>query len=134
MRTVKGSCLCGEVKFECENSFSVFHLCHCKQCQKISGSAHVSNLFTRTENIHWISGVDKIRRFDQPGRTITDAFCEKCGSPVPYPSGADKALIVPAGSLDDCPNIAPQDNIFWAERAAWYEEGICSKKYLGFPN
>ncbi len=133
MNSITGSCLCGEVTFECDDAFNAFHLCHCTQCQKVTGSAHVSNLFTDNDNICWISGEEQIRRYDLPGRTITSAFCGKCGSPVPYLSKSGKALVVPAGCLDKAPNITPQDNIFWSERALWYEEGVKSKKYDGLP-
>jgi hypothetical protein len=130
---ISGSCLCGEVKFESENSFSQFHFCHCSQCQKATGSAHVSNLFTTPDNIKWLSGENNVKRFDVPGRTISSAFCTDCGSPVPYLSSTGESLIIPAGVLDSAPNIAPQDNIFWSEHAAWYEAGIKSKKYARFP-
>lgn len=133
MELVPGSCLCGEVKFECENRFNQFHLCHCTQCQKITGSAHVSNLFTDPENISWISGKESIKRYDVPGRTISSSFCGSCGSPVPYVSKSGKALVVPAGSLDAAPNISPQDHIFWAERTSWYEDAVTARKCGGFP-
>jgi hypothetical protein len=133
MELVSGSCLCGEVTFECANTFKQFHLCHCTQCQKIAGSAHASNLFTEPDNIAWISGAETIKRYDVPERTITSAFCSTCGSPVPYLSKSGKALVVPAGSLNAAPNISPQDNIFWEERASWYKDGIESKKCEGFP-
>ena len=133
MNLISGSCLCGSVKFECKNSFEQFHLCHCNQCQKTSGSAHVSNLFTEPDNIEWLCGIEKIKRYDVPGRTISTAFCIECGSPVPYLSASDESLLVPAGSLDATPNIAPQDNIFWTERAEWYDEGLLAKHYDGFP-
>jgi hypothetical protein len=45
-----------------------------------------------------------------------------------------KALLVPAGSLDAAPNIQPNDNIFWAERASWYDDGKRANKCDGFPN
>jgi hypothetical protein len=128
MKTISGSCLCGSVAFQCDNNFDQFHLCHCTQCQKTTGSAHVANLFTEPENIQWLSGQDEIKRYDVPGRTISVAFCSECGSPVPYVSISGDVLIVPAGCLDGTPNIAPQDHIFWAEKADWYEEvGRCTK-------
>lgn len=133
MNTIVGSCLCGEVKFKCLNTFSQFHLCHCQQCQKTTGSAHASNLFTAPDNIEWLSGLAQIKRYDVPGRRITSAFCTQCGGPVPYLSSSGQALVIPAGVLDTPPNILPQDHIFWSEHAPWYEPGIAAKKYDGFP-
>lgn len=133
MKTLSGSCLCGDVTFKCEDQFSQFHLCHCTQCQKVTGSAHVSNLFCAPTNIEWLTGEDKIKRYQVPGRSLVSSFCGNCGSPVPYVSVSGKTLLVPAGSLDDAPNITPQDNIFWSEHAPWYEAGLQSQKFDGFP-
>ena len=133
MKTINGSCLCGKITFTCDDTFKAFHLCHCQQCQKISGSAHVSNLFTEKENIVWLSGSDAITRYDIPGRTISNVFCSACGSPVPYISTSGESLVVPAGSLNDSPTISPQDNIFWSERASWYDDGVKSTKFSGPP-
>ena len=134
MRKINGSCLCNQIKFSCEDNFQQFHLCHCKQCQKTTGSAHVSNLFTSPDNVIWLAGKEHIIRFDMPGRSISSAFCSHCGSPVPYLSKTGKALVVPAGALDATPTLNVQDNIFWEERADWYDAGIHSDKCAGFPD
>ena len=127
--TVSGSCLCGKVTFEIKNEFRLFQLCHCTQCQKSTGTAHASNLFTHPENIRWQSGQDSIVRYDVPGRRISNVFCRHCGSRVPWLSLSGESLAVPAGSLDGVPAIAPQANIFWPERAAWYDQGIQAAPY-----
>lgn len=131
--TVVGSCLCGKVMFESKNEFKQFHLCHCIQCQKATGSAHASNLFTAIDNIKWLSGESLVKTYHMPGRSISNAFCTDCGGAVPYHSGTGTALIIPAGCLDTKPNIAPQDNIFCSEKASWYETAINAKEFDGFP-
>ena len=133
MENLAGSCLCGDVTYEIKNDFKQFHFCHCAQCQKISGSAHVANLFAKPDAITWKTGEDKVKRYDLPGRLLSKAFCKNCGCSVPFLSRSGKFLIVPAGSLDGTPNIDPQDIIFWHERATWYEAGVDSKRFDGFP-
>ncbi len=133
MSTISGSCLCGKVSFESEDDFKKFHLCHCIQCQKATGSAHASNLFTAPKNITWISGLDSVKRFDVPGRAISSAFCNNCGSNVPYISRTGKALVVPAGSLNGSPNIEPDSHIFCSEKATWYDKAINAKTFDKFP-
>jgi hypothetical protein len=46
-------------------------------------------------------------------------WCFALSADLPFVTKNGKALIVPAGSLDAEPNITPNDNIFWAERASW---------------
>lgn len=132
-KSISGGCLCGKVTFEVINDFKQFHLCHCSECRKITGSAHASLLFASPNNINWLSGVENIKRFDSPNWDLTKAFCTECGSGVPYLSKSGESLVVPAGSLNDDPDITPQDNIFWSERAGWYDEGKSAIHYDAFP-
>lgn len=131
---ITGSCLCGAVTFEVENAFKRFYFCHCQQCRKITGSAHASNLFTRPEAITWTAGEALKKQFNYPERDFTVVFCTECGSGLPFVTKSGKALLVPAGSLNDEPNIQPSDNIFWAERASWYDAGQQAHKCGGFPS
>ncbi len=132
MDKLLGSCLCGTVSFEIANGFEHFQLCHCRQCQKTTGSAHASNLFTDPSHISWLSGQGAIVRFNLPGRRISNAFCSKYGSRVPFLSLSGEILAVPAGSLDGTPSIAPQGNIFWSERADWYDQAAGTPRYDAF--
>lgn len=134
MAKISGSCLCGKITFESDNNFDQFHFCHCKQCQKLTGSAHVANLFTPPNNITWLSGANLIKRFNVPNRSISNAFCQECGGAVPYISLSKEDLIIPAGCLDGKPNIQVQDNIFYSEKASWYEQAITTKKFDKFPD
>ena len=130
-----GSCLCGQVQYSVTTEIEDFYLCHCQQCRKITGSAFASNIQTKPVDIQWFSGFDKVRRFDYLGkRTFTKVFCSECGSGLPYLNEKGCALIIPAGSLNDEPVLKPKNNIFWADRAQWYETGIDAPKCSGFAN
>ncbi len=134
MPKISGSCLCGVVRFELDDDFHQLNFCHCKQCQRATGSAHASNLFTGKDNLTWLSGKDKVKKYDVPGRAISNAFCTECGSGLPYQSGTGTALIVPAGTLNDEVKSAPViNNIFWTERADWYDAGIAADHHDAFP-
>ncbi|WP_444994486.1 GFA family protein [Aliikangiella sp. IMCC44359] len=133
MKRLSGQCLCGRVKFSLEENFSNFYLCHCHQCQKITGSAYASNLFTQPDNINWLCGKEFITRYDDPDRSFTKAFCTRCGSGLPFLSQSGANLIVPAGCLNEPPEIMPQNNIFCEEQSAWYKKGIEAEPVNGFP-
>jgi hypothetical protein len=121
---VSGSCLCARVTFTVNNEFSQFYFCHCLQCRKITGSAHAANLFTAPNNIHWHSGKEFIKRFEHPKRNFTKAFCTQCGCAVPFITQSGRALLVPAGSLDQVPEAKVSAHIFWRDRAPWYEDAL----------
>ena len=48
-------------------------------------------------------------------------FCKRCGSSLPWESQTGSAVIIPAGTLDEDPEIRPAQNIHWASRAEWRE-------------
>ncbi|MBV1909818.1 MAG: GFA family protein [Kangiellaceae bacterium] len=133
-KILKGECLCGTIKFELEDDFHAFHLCHCKQCQQQTGSAFASNIFTTPENINWTEGEDQISVYEHQTRDFSKSFCKHCGSAVPFLNKTGRALIVPAGSLSDDASIVPKANIFNAERACWLSDGIEAKLFDGFRN
>lgn len=130
MKTLNGSCLCGGVAFKVTGEPFIFLYCHCRSCQKSSGSVHVANLGFPLDSVSWTRGEDLIGRFvdaqDNPG--FTRCFCRNCGAVLPKLSRNQKFWVVPSGLLDSDPGMRPQGNIFWAERAPWYVpvEGIAT--------
>ena len=132
---ITGACLCGRVKYRVEGPFDFFHLCHCSQCRRSTGTAHAANLFTQPERLQWLAGEELVKRYvpDEPN-VISKAFCTHCGSLVPYTSLHSGRLIIPAGSLDDDPDMAPDDNIFWSDRAPWYDAGLAAKRVAQDPD
>lgn len=123
--SINGACLCGKVRFRVSGPFEAFHLCHCSQCRRSTGSAHAANIFAGAEQIEWLAGEDMIKRYTpDEADVISKCFCTNCGSLVPYTSLKSGKLIIPAGSLAEAPGIDPQDNIFWRDRADWYDAGL----------
>jgi hypothetical protein len=68
----------------------------------------------------WISGEDLRRVFTKPSGWKT-TFCEKCGSPLPQSIRGAAAYWVPAGLLDDDPDLVIGGHIFVGSKAAWDE-------------
>lgn len=133
-KPVKGSCLCGKVAYEIRPPFLLFRYCCCPRCQKASGSAHVANLFLTSDQFHWTEGADYVVRYDLPeAKRFSTCFCKICGSPLPRISRDGVHVVVPAGSLDEDPGIAPGCSIFWDYRAPWYREPAEMPKFPGYP-
>lgn len=127
-----GSCLCGAVRFEVDGDFDGFFLCHCSRCRKGAGSAHASNLFSSSAKLTWLSGEEKVRRYDVEGTRHQRAFCSECGSAAPrvHPLGG---VVVPAGSLDTPLDVRPTAHICCASRATWDADLESVPKFDGLP-
>lgn len=117
-----GSCLCGRVRFEVTGDFQSFYLCHCEYCQKDTGSAHASNLFSTSAQIEWISGSENVQIFRVPMTRHVRSFCRTCGSALPTLQMEGQLLVVPAGCLDSEVTIRPDAHVFCSSRASWDAE------------
>ncbi|MGF1720791.1 GFA family protein [Vibrio kyushuensis] len=133
-KLLTGSCCCGSVEYTLEDDFKLFFFCHCQQCRKLTGSAHASNLFTSPDNITWVKGGDKTKRYEHSERSFAKVFCTECGSGLPYISKTGKFLIVPAGSLNEEPSKQLDAQIFCAEKTDWHKVGLQAVTVDGFPN
>ncbi len=118
---MRGSCLCGGVKFEAADP-SGFRNCHCSRCRKSRGGAFASNLFVAPENFRWLSGRDQVMTYRLPGaQRFGNAFCRVCGGPVPREVPVLNVMLIPAGILDDDPGVRPAYHIFVGSKAPWHE-------------
>ena len=131
---IKGSCLCGDVAYQFTGPTKVFQYCHCTRCQKITGSAHASNIIIDPDNFEWLTGEKQVGRFELPdAKYFSSSFCKKCGSSLPWLTQSGTAMIVPAGTLDDDPKARPKHNIFYADKACWYDDVNSLVKYDALP-
>jgi len=120
-KQVDGSCLCKKVSYRLTGNMGVFQYCHCSRCRKFTGSAHAANLFVSPEQFNWLSGEELVGRYDPVDtKYFATCFCKNCGSSLPWLSKSGKVVIIPAGTLDEDPDIRPTLNIFCGSKAAWY--------------
>lgn len=114
-----GSCLCGSVRYELHAELGDFGFCHCKSCQKASGSAHAANAPIGREHFRLLSGTETLREYESsPGKFRVFCFC--CGSPIyAYLTTSPDVLRIRLGSLDSVFEQQPRVHSFVAEKAAW---------------
>lgn len=129
-----GSCLCGEITYRYSGASKVFQYCHCSRCQKFTGSAHASNIIIDPEQFEWLKGEELLGRYVlSEAKHFATSFCKKCGSSLPWLTQSGKAMIVPAGTLDDDPGEKPVHNIYYADKAPWYKSTDSLVKYDALP-
>ena len=122
---IRGSCLCGGVRFEIDRAVGPFELCHCNRCRKSSGAAFVAGLGVRTADYRLLTGSDLIATYEAPilrePPPYRASFCRRCGSPVPDPEPGSTWFEIPAGALDGDPQLKPDKHIFVEHKPAWDE-------------
>jgi hypothetical protein len=117
---LEGGCLCGGVRFVLTGKLGPAGYCHCKMCQRASGSAFAANAPARTRYFKLSSGEDLVTEYESsPGKYR--AFCRKCGSPV-YSRRDDEPELrrIRLGSLDSDPERRPLLHVWVSAKAPWH--------------
>jgi len=118
---LKGSCLCGGIRYEIDADLGPITNCHCGQCRKASGAAFASNASVAAGKFRFITGAELLKEWESsPGRRR--CFCGRCGSPI-LKRNADQPETVRLrlGTLDTDPRIKPSRHIFVGSKAPWVD-------------
>jgi hypothetical protein len=115
----KGSCLCGDIRYELDAELGEFGYCHCRDCQKASGSAHAANAPVDRRDFRLVAGADALKQFESsPGKFR--AFCSRCGSPIyAYLTATPDVLRLRLGSLDTPFDKQPRAHTWVCQKAPW---------------
>ena len=80
---VDGGCHCGRITFEAEIDPAKVLICHCTDCQSLSGSAFRTVVRVPTSAFRLLSGEPRIYiKQAESGTRLAQAFCADCGSPI----------------------------------------------------
>jgi hypothetical protein len=119
MAHLRGSCLCGGVRFELTEPPETLRYCHCESCKKLSGGAATVNGRVPSTAIRILEGEDLLQTF-QPAEGSAKTFCLACGSNL-FGGGwpESQTASVRATTFDDPFEARPSAHIFVASVAAW---------------
>lgn len=115
---LRGSCLCGRVRFEVTGPFPKLYQCHCSLCRKQGGSVSNTGLIVAADKFRWLAGEDGIGKW-QRSTGFRSHFCQRCGSTVPNPLRDTGYVWVPAGALDDAGTLEIGAQLFLGSKVAW---------------
>ncbi|CAH0047683.1 unnamed protein product [Clonostachys solani] len=128
MASYTGSCICNKVKFSFTGEPKQAALCHCRQCQKLSGSAFTYNLLVPREDFKWTSGSPKVSSFVQESGMIVEySFCPDCATIMAKQTEKEDFkpfYLIQAGTLDGYENKKKPDAEFWVSRKADWVQPI----------
>lgn len=118
---VRGSCLCGSVKYEIEAAPLFMYHCHCAVCRAASGASYVTNVAYPAGAVNFTAGSDLLAAYESsPGKNRY--FCSHCGSPIYSHGQSTKEFIsIRSGTLRDDPGIRPSYHAYVAYKAPWVD-------------
>ena len=113
-----GGCQCGEIRYTVHETPLALNVCHCRDCQKQSGSAFGMSLVIKPSSFELDQGTLKTFELESAsGRTKTCAFCPECGVRIYNRTSA--LCSVKAGTLDDTNWLKPDASYWTASRQSW---------------
>lgn len=115
MTQAKGQCLCGAVSYSVEIPEKPVYagLCHCKDCQRYTGTAFASSVMVEKDKMDLKGDLKFYGVKTERGTIMERGFCTECGSNVLAQSDAwDDMYVLSAGTLDDPSIYQPRMNIF----------------------
>lgn len=121
MATHKGGCVCGAVRYEVGSDPLFVVNCHCKDCQRSSGTDGAVVMGVTSDVFKITAGSPKSFTYQgDSGQAVERFFCANCGSPLFTRAAAvDNLRFVRAVSLDDTTGISLGAHIYCASAQPW---------------
>ncbi len=117
---ISGQCHCGAISFTAMVDPSMVIVCHCQDCQVISGAPFRAVLPALAENVT-LSGEPKLYvKVAASGRRRAQAFCAECGTQL-YGSDADspKVFNFRLGCVNERAQLPPMEQIWGQSAIPW---------------
>ena len=121
---LEGGCDCGLVRYRMEAPPLIVHCCHCRWCQRETGTAFATNALLEAERLlHLKSEPEIIHTPSQSGRGQEIARCATCRVAVwSYYGGAGPIIrFIRVGTLDTPDALQPDIHIFTASKQPWVQ-------------
>lgn len=120
--TFEGGCTCRHVRYRLTSRPMFVHCCHCRWCQRETGSAFVLNAMIEADRVESLSGeVDVVDTPSNSGRGQKISRCPTCRVAVwsNYAGAGPTIRFVRVGTLDEPDRLPPDIHIFTESKQPW---------------
>ena len=115
-----GGCQCGAVRYTLNIARPVVYACHCRECQRQSGSAFALSLPARRADLALTGTLGRWARASDSGGRSVASFCVVCGTRIHHASSdASEWLTVKAGTLDDATGLVARGHLWTRSKQPW---------------
>ncbi len=119
---IDGGCHCGAITYEAEIDPENVGICHCTDCQTLSGSAFRINLVVPEDAFKLRSGEPKTYvKIGESGAKRAQTFCPECGSPIYATSVGDgpKFFNIRLGTARQRDELPPKVQYWFRSAQRW---------------
>lgn len=119
-----GQCLCGAVRYKSTGTPVRRFVCHCRDCQRSSGSAFHVGLTVPRDGFTLTGEARAYRSTGDSGRGVARYFCPTCGSGVFNEIELRPGLVaIKVGTLDEPARVTPNYQLFGRSKVPWVSLG-----------
>jgi hypothetical protein len=121
---IDGHCHCGSISFEAEVDPEALTICHCTDCQTLTGSAFRVNIPAPAEHFMLRGTPQTYVKTAESGNRRRHAFCGTCGTPI-YACAVDspQSYALRVGTITQRALFAPKRQA-WRRSALPWVDGL----------
>ncbi len=120
--TYEGGCTCRQVRYRLASRPLFVHCCHCRWCQRETGTAFALNAMIEADRVELLSGEPElVLTPSESGKGQKIWRCPNCRIAVwsNYPGAGDAVRFVRVGTLDNPDAMPPDIHIFTMSKQPW---------------
>ena len=122
---IDGGCHCGQINFRAEVDTDHILICHCTDCQTLSGSAYRTVAPAKEGTFETISG--KLKMYEKTAEDSSiriQAFCPDCGTPIysSPPQGTPGFFGTRVGAIKQRGQLVPKNQIWTRSSQTWTQD------------
>ena len=130
MPVISGGCLCGKVRYRADADPAFIGVCHCRNCQKSSGSAFSIVVGVPQPGFTVQGQLKTFNDKGESGKTVYRRFCPSCGSSMLSEIEVMPGMIIlKAGTLDDPSWVRPTMQLYCDSAQPWVKLGAEMKRF-----
>lgn len=134
MPDMNGGCRCGQVRYTAQGDPIFVGVCHCKDCQKQTGSAFSVVIGMPAAAVKMTGPVKMYDSVGDSGKGTHLGFCPNCGSGLTHAADVmDGVTMLSAGTLDDPSWVKPAMEIYCDSAQPWVQLGGGLKRFPKMP-
>jgi hypothetical protein len=122
---VDGGCHCGRIRYEAEIDPAKVVICHCTDCQTLSGTAFRTVVPTNEGTFVLRAGEPRIYvKVGESGNQRAQAFCADCGTPIYSAPPGDNATVfgLRVGTIRQRDQLVPGDQYWFRSAQRWLRD------------
>jgi len=120
MREMTGGCLCGQVRYSANADPAFVGVCHCKHCQKQTGTAFSVLVGIPKPALSVQGRLKTFHDTGDSGQPVHRNFCPDCGSPIfSDVTVMPGVAFIKAGTLDDTTWLDPKIHVYCDSKEQW---------------